>query len=268
MVHQLIRPHHCSACSDHDHDGSLNKPARHPDAVCQAIRTRTVGQVTVLEVADPLNDVGEELDEAIQLALADGPRGVVCDLSVAPGDADRDAVKWLAIAGRHVRHWAGTPVAVACPNPRVRQALSAQPVGRHLIVSASMPSAVSAALATPISAIEWMQPAPHRCPHFSGLRGPYPAELGIGSSDSLCCSGDQRARDQLDRVCRLGDRVVRGLGPEGRSTDRSRQESRPATPAEGPSWLPWARAHHRGWFFSRLWGHAHRRRRQAGLGHP
>ena len=41
----------------------------------QQVRTHAVGQVVVLEVAGPLSDVIEELDRAIQLALADGPPG-------------------------------------------------------------------------------------------------------------------------------------------------------------------------------------------------
>ena len=45
------------------------------------IRTRAIRQVVVVEVAGSLSEVVEELDRAIQLALADGPRGVVCDLS-------------------------------------------------------------------------------------------------------------------------------------------------------------------------------------------
>jgi anti-sigma regulatory factor (Ser/Thr protein kinase) len=161
MVHQSISPHHSSACSDHDNRVSPMHPGKHPASGRQAIRTRAIGQVTVLEVVGPLNDVAEELDQAIQLALAEGPRGVVCDLSAAPWDAKPGPVEWLAIAGRHVRHWPGIPVAVACPNPRVREALRNHPLGRHLIVSASVPSAISAVLATPISAIEWLRLAPH-----------------------------------------------------------------------------------------------------------
>jgi len=161
MVHQSITPRLSSARPDHDNPLSPMQPASHPASGRQAIRTRAIGQVTVLGAAGRLDDFVEELDEAIQLALADGPRGVVCDLSASSWDAKQGAVEWLAIAGRHVRHWPGIPVAVACPNPRVRAALRNHPLGRHLIVSASMPSAVSAVLARPISAIEWLQLAPH-----------------------------------------------------------------------------------------------------------
>jgi hypothetical protein len=45
------------------------------------LRTRAIQGVVVVEVAGRLGEVAEELDQAIQLALAQGPRGVVCDLS-------------------------------------------------------------------------------------------------------------------------------------------------------------------------------------------
>jgi hypothetical protein len=109
--------------------------------------------VVVVEVAGPLSEVVAELDRAIQLALAEGPRGVVCDLSNVLEGADPDAVEVLATAGRHVRDWPGTPVAVACPDPRVREYLRAHPLGGHLILTASLFSAVSEVLATPSLAV-------------------------------------------------------------------------------------------------------------------
>ena len=93
-----------------------------------------------------LGDVASDLDQAIQLALGEGPRGVVCDLSGPLVGADPVALELLATAGRHVRDWPGIPVAVACPDSRVRQALGAHPLGRHLIVAESMFSALSAVL--------------------------------------------------------------------------------------------------------------------------
>jgi hypothetical protein len=131
-------------------------------AVPQArVTRRAQDRVVVLEVAGPLGEVVEDLDQAIQVALADGPRGVVCDLSTAREDAQPGAVEWLATAGRHVRHWPGIPVAVACPNPRVRAALSNHPLGRHLIVTASVASVLSAVLATPIPDVDCLRLSPH-----------------------------------------------------------------------------------------------------------
>ena len=132
-------------------------------------RRRVIRQVVVLEVAGRLSEVVEDLDRAIQLALADGPRGVVCDLSAvfegagpaAVDGAGPAAVEVLATAGRHVRDWPGIPVAVACPDPWVREALRAHPLGGHLIVTASLFSAVSAVLATPTLAVQALRLAPH-----------------------------------------------------------------------------------------------------------
>jgi hypothetical protein len=115
----------------------------------------------VLEVADRLGDVVEDLDTAIQLALAEGPRGVVCDLSALRDGTELGAVERLATAGRHVRDWPGIPVAVACPHPQVRDALDAHPLGRHLIVTEWMSSAVSAVLSTPILVVERLRLAAH-----------------------------------------------------------------------------------------------------------
>ena len=142
---------------------SLSAPGK---LVGTHVRTRVVGQVAVLEVAGKLSDVVEDLDEAIQFALAEGPRGVVCDLSTVQEDAQPGAAEILATAGRHVRDWPGTPVAVACPDPRIRRVLGTQPLGRHLILTDSMSSAVSAVLATPVPTVEWLRLAPHpTAPH-------------------------------------------------------------------------------------------------------
>jgi hypothetical protein len=115
----------------------------------------------VLEVAGRLDRLVQDLDRAIQLALADAPRSVVCDLSCVVEGADPSAVQMLATAGRHVRDWPAIPVAVVCPDPRVREALRVHPLGGNLIVTESMLTAISAVLATPIPAVTWLRLAPH-----------------------------------------------------------------------------------------------------------
>jgi hypothetical protein len=137
---------------------SVDRPVSEPRA---RVRKHEIRQVAVLEIACCLSDAVEELDRAIQMALAEGPRGVVCDLSAVVDGADPAAVEELASAGRHVRDWPGIPVAVACPDPRVREALRAQPLGAHLIVTASLFSAVTAVLATPDLAVEVLRLHPH-----------------------------------------------------------------------------------------------------------
>jgi len=139
-----------------------SRPAGRPATARQGLgRTRAIRQVVVVEVAGRLGDVVEDLDLAIQMALAGGPRGVVCDLSAVIPGAAPDAVEALATAGRHARDWSGIPVAVACSDPRVRAALEAHPVGGHLIVRQSVFSAVSAVLAVPAVAVESLSLAPH-----------------------------------------------------------------------------------------------------------
>jgi hypothetical protein len=103
----------------------------------------------------------EDLDRAIQVALADGPRGVVCDLSDVIEDTDPGALEMLATAGRHVRDWPGTPIAVACADVHVRHTLSVHPLGSHLFVTESMFSAVSMVLATPTLVVEQLRLAAH-----------------------------------------------------------------------------------------------------------
>jgi hypothetical protein len=112
-------------------------------------------------VTGPLSDVIEDLDRAIQVALAEGPRGVVCDLTALIEDVEPGALEMLATAGRHVRDWPGTPVAVACPVRQVRRALSVHPLGSHLVVTESMFTAVSAVLATPTLVVQQLRLAAH-----------------------------------------------------------------------------------------------------------
>jgi len=127
------------------------------------VRVRTYPErgVVVLEVAGRLGDVIEDLDRAIQLALADGPRGVVCDLSAVPTGARPVAVDLLARAGRHVRDWPGIPEAVACADPRIREALAAHPLGANLIITTSEFSAVSMVLVSPTLVVECLRIGPH-----------------------------------------------------------------------------------------------------------
>ena len=103
----------------------------------------------------------KDLDREIQLALADGPRGVVCDLTAVLEGAEPVALEVLATAGRHVRDWPGIPVMVASADLQVRAALRAHPLGVHLKVTESKFSAISAVLATPNMVIERLQLAAH-----------------------------------------------------------------------------------------------------------
>jgi len=137
---------------------STGRPATGPQA---RIRRYAIRHVAVVEIAGPLRDEVEQLDRAIQQALADGPRGVVCDLSAVLEDTEPASVEVLATAGRHVRDWPAIPVAVACPDPQVREALRAHPLGHHLIVTESLFSAMTAVLAMRTLTVERLRLAPH-----------------------------------------------------------------------------------------------------------
>lgn len=125
------------------------------------VRTHAVGQVVVLDVDGRLSDVVEDLDRAIRLALAEGLRGVVCDMSAVRECDAPGALRVLASAGRHVRDWPGIPVAVACPDAQVREVLRGKPLGGHLLVTASVHLALSAVLRTTAPVVESQRLAPH-----------------------------------------------------------------------------------------------------------
>jgi len=128
---------------------------------CVRVRTHAIHQVAVLEASGRLGEVVEDLDKAIRLVLAEGPRGVVCDLSDTLDATEAGVVETLSAAGRHVRDWPGIPVAMACPDLPAREALLACPLGGHLTVTESTFSALSAVLATPEVAVRWLRLAPH-----------------------------------------------------------------------------------------------------------
>ena len=82
-----------------------------------------VQALVLLEVAGRLRDVFQNLDRTIHLALADAPRGVVCDLPAVPEGTEPGPVAVLVTKRRHVRDWPGIPVAVAGRDQRVREVL-------------------------------------------------------------------------------------------------------------------------------------------------
>lgn len=129
-----------------------------------SVRTYLLRQLMVLEVEGRLGAVVEELDLAIQLALAEGPRGVLCDLSGVLDGAEPGAVDLLATAGRHARDWSGMPVALAWADPKARETLAAHPLGRYVIVTPTMFSAASAVLATQRPVVERLRLSLHPSP--------------------------------------------------------------------------------------------------------
>lgn len=171
---QQPSPNEVSASFDHPVIPQSARAATHsqPDLPAQPagttaagprvrVRRNAIRQVVLLEVDGRLSDVVQDLDRAIQLALAEGPRGVVCNLSSILDGPEPGSVEVLATAGRHVRDWPAIPVAIACPDPQARAALAAHPLGRYLIVTDSMLPALSAVLETATPAVERLRLSPH-----------------------------------------------------------------------------------------------------------
>ena len=125
------------------------------------VRTHSVGDVIVLSVTGELDNVAADLVRAVGLALAEGPRAVVCDLS-GVSDSSRAALAVLASAGERVRPWPGVPVVVASPAAQVRDGLGALPGGDQLWVTEAVRPALSAILraAAPVVVSQSMRPHP------------------------------------------------------------------------------------------------------------
>jgi hypothetical protein len=142
--------------------GASGQVARDPLAASSgSVRTHTVGRIVVLDVAGRLNDVVEDLDLAIQFALAQEPSGVTCDLSAVVEVDATGALRMLAAAGRHSRDWPGVPVAMAGLDPHAGEALRGKPLGCHLVVSACLRQALTSVLEAASPAVESLRLAPH-----------------------------------------------------------------------------------------------------------
>ncbi|HEY7720796.1 MAG TPA: ATP-binding protein [Pedococcus sp.] len=95
--------------------------------------------VWLIEVEGDFGTLVQDVDLAIQMALAECPKGVVCSLMHPPSGRDADRLlDSLASAGRHVRRWPGTPIVVVCQDPGTLDALDARPDGQYLGRSPSL----------------------------------------------------------------------------------------------------------------------------------
>ena len=172
------------------------------DAAAQrpSVDTHPVGQVIVLDVAGPLSDVVEELDHAIRLALAQGPRGVACDMTRVVEVSAPGALRRLASAGRHPRDWPGVPVAVTCLGRRGGQTLRTNPLGGHLMVTripATGPVRDPAGR-PPRCRVAASCAAPDRAASLPRPCQPNPAGVAAEPADPRRLPRRQRARHQRD----------------------------------------------------------------------
>jgi hypothetical protein len=115
------------------------------------------GEVMILDVAGELNEALEELDLALQRALAEEPRGVVCDLSSAGERSVASAQTLVDLATWQLRNWPGTPVGLACPDVNLHAALCARPRADNLVVAPSMSLALTEVLATPGRSVAFLR---------------------------------------------------------------------------------------------------------------
>ena len=132
-----------------------------PTALGRLVGARSVGEVVVLDAAGRLSEVVEDLDRAVRFALAEEPRGVVCDLTRVVDASASGALRGLALNGRHPRDWPGVPLAVAGLGHRGGQALRLKPMGGHLMVTPSLRQALSMVLQASLPGVASMRLAPH-----------------------------------------------------------------------------------------------------------
>ena len=132
-----------------------------PPDLGQLVRARSVGRVVVLDAAGRLSDLVDDLDHAARFALAEHPRGVVCDVSRVDEVSAPGALRGLALNGRHPRDWPAVPLAIAGLDPPAGQALRRKPLGDHLMVTTSLRQALSMVLQASLPDVRSLRLAPH-----------------------------------------------------------------------------------------------------------
>ena len=119
------------------------------DLRLEPVSVEGVGAVLVLDVRGRLAEVAERVYFSVLLGLAEEPAAVVCDVSDVTGPADPESVALLASLGVEVEQWPGVPIAVVCPDGRLREALAARPDTRHLMVEPERQPVLGRLLARP-----------------------------------------------------------------------------------------------------------------------
>lgn len=94
--------------------------------------------VWLIEVDPPYDDIVDEVDHSIQMALAESPRGVVCSLTGPLDGTAEAALDVLASTGRHVAPWPATPVVIASREGTAARALAGRGGSQDLSYASSM----------------------------------------------------------------------------------------------------------------------------------
>jgi hypothetical protein len=132
--------------------------------------------VWLVEVDPPYDDMVDEVDHSIQLALAECPRGVVVSFTGPVAGTSDQALDLLASTGRHVADWPVVPVVLASREGSAATLLAGRPGAEHLSYASSMLHG-------------WTQVMTRRAPPSAHLR------LGSGAMAARC------ARRFLIRCC-------------------------------------------------------------------
>jgi anti-sigma regulatory factor (Ser/Thr protein kinase) len=127
----------------------------------RVVRDQPVGQVIVLKAAGSLREVAAALELTVRQALAEEPRGVVCDLADVQECAEAGALRTLAALGAYPQVWPAVPVAVVLPDPPVREWLNQEPPGEHLVVAGSRRRALEQMMGTRVATTRSLRLAPH-----------------------------------------------------------------------------------------------------------
>ncbi len=118
--------------------------------------------VWLIEVSGEPLAVADDVDLAVQLALAENPRGVACSVSGDERATGADLELWDRL-GRHVHSWPPTPVVVVCPDDATWAAAAHRPEARFLQRSSSLLHAWSqiTSLPRPRTSSVRLQPGAH-----------------------------------------------------------------------------------------------------------
>jgi hypothetical protein len=94
--------------------------------------------VWLIEADPPYDDMADEVDHAVQLALAECPRGVVVSLTGPLDGTPEPALDGLAATGRHVASWPATPLVLAARDPWATGVFAGRAGAQHLVHASSM----------------------------------------------------------------------------------------------------------------------------------
>ncbi len=109
------------------------------------ITAYAMDNVWVLDTVGGVSDVVDDLVHAVRWALAENPRGVICNLSGIAEAAELEprALCALSALGWYAADWPAVPIIISCTAAGVRAAVQSRPGGEHLKYTAGVQPAWS-----------------------------------------------------------------------------------------------------------------------------